>query len=406
MDAVIKRLFQSEAAWRYLDAYFPRIFGLIFHTYLLRHYGGEMYALPGWLLGMLGLLMGFFPDPHSYILVRAHGKSAQRLLGLTIPWLLMKVGVCTGIAAVGMYAMSTAHLTTSHGANWSTLFAATALYASVEFLWAVLGTTSLAIGNVKRVALYGVVARLTAILLIVLGWQIGLSNMAGDFLLATSPVLLAWVFLSPWRGTSRRSWLFFRFSLRTYTGWNQGIALATSAMFQLPLLIIGMYPAAGASTVGHIAYIGRLLQAALQPFQILQSIVIKEAAQAARSIKSAGTNQLKWIFRIGSTGIFGAGIAVLGASNFVGDMTRDSSLLAMAMVAGVAVSIWNRYELAKLLATPKIKELFVFGYLPVVSITTLLTILLMDFAGLLGLAIVTLLGWISLSISWKWTQRV
>jgi hypothetical protein len=404
MDAMIKRLFQSEAAWRYLDAYFPRIFGLIFHTYLLSHYGGESYALPGWLLGVLGLSMAFFPDPHSYILVRAHGKSAQRLLGLTMPWLLMKVAACTGIAAVGMYALPTTHLITGHGTTWSTVFAATALYASVEFLWAVLGTTSLAIGDVKRVALWGVIARLIAIFSIALGWKLGFSSMTGDFLLATSPVLLVWVCLSPWRSGLRRSWLFFRFSLRTYTGWNQGVALATNAMFQLPLLIIGMYPAVGASTVGLIAYIGRLLQSALQPFQILQSIVIKEAAQAARGVTSADPSRLKWIFRVGSVCIFGAGAAVLGASVFVGDITWESFLLATAMVAGVAVSIWNRYELAKMLGTPRLKELFVFGYLPVVSITVLFASLSMDFAGLLGLAIITFLGWIGLSNSWKWTQ--
>jgi hypothetical protein len=401
---MIKRLFESEAAWRYIDAYFPRIFGLLFHTYLLRQYGGELYALPGWLLGMLGLFMAFLPDPHSYILIRAHGKSAQRLLGLTVPWLLIKIAACTGIAVVCMYALPTNHLTSAHGTTWSTVFAATALYGSVEFLWAVLGTTSLATGHVKRVALWGVIARLTAISLIALGWKIGASSMAEDFLLATSPVLLVWVFLSPWGGSLRRSWLFFRFSLRTYTGWNQGIALSTNAMFQLPLLIIGMSPAVGASTVGLIAYIGRLLQAALQPFQILQSIVIKEAAQAARGVTSADPNRLRWIFRFGGVAIFGSGAAMLGASVFLGNLTWASSLLAMSMFAGVALSTWYRYELATVLATPRLKELFLFGYLPVVSATLLLAMLFLDFAGLFGLAIITFLGWVFMSISWKWTQ--
>lgn len=401
---MIKRLFDSEAAWRYIDAYFPRIFGLLFHTYLLKQYGGELYALPGWLLGMLGLFMAFLPDPHSYILIRAHGKSAQRLLRLTVPWLLIKITACTCIAVVCMYALPTTHLTSAHGTTWSTVFAATALYGSVEFLWAVLGTTSLATGHVKRVAHWGVIARLTAITLIGLGWGIGASSMAGDILLATSPVLLIWVFLSPWGGSLRRSWLFFRFSLRAYTGWNQGIALATNAMFQLPLLLIGTFPAVGASTVGFIAYIGRLLQAALQPFQILQSIVIKEAAQAARGVTSADPNQLKWIFRFGGVAIFGSGAAMLGASVFFGTLTLSSSLLAIAMVAGVAFSTWNRYELAKVLATPRLKELFVFGYFPVVCATLLLAMLFLDFAGLFGLAIITFLGWIFMSISWKWTQ--
>lgn len=404
MDAMIMRLFASEAAWRYIDAYFPRVFGLLFHTYLLRQYGGELYALPGWLLGMLGLFMAFLPDPHSYILIRAHRERAHRLLALTIPWLLIKVAACTGIAVVCMYALPTTHLTSAHGTTWSTVFAATALYGSVEFLWAVLGTTSLATGRVKRVALWGLFARFSAISLIALSWKIGASSMAEDFLLATSPVLLAWVFLSPWKGSVRRSWLFFRFSLRTYTGWNQGIALATNAMFQLPLLIIGIHPAVGASTVGLIAYIGRLLQAALQPFQILQSIVIKEAAQAARGVTSADPKRLKWIFQFGGVAIFGSGAAMLGASVLFGNSTWASSLLAMAMVAGVAFSTWNRYELAKVLSTPRLKELFIFGYLPVVSATLLLAILFLDFAGLFGLAIITFLGWIFISISWKWTK--
>jgi len=404
MDTVIKQLFQSDIAWRYVDAYFPRIFGLVFHTYLLRQYGGELYALPGWSLGFLGLCMAFVPDPHSYILVRAHGKSARRLLGLTTPWLLIKVVICTGIAAVGMVAFSTTELTVAHGAAWQTVFAAAALYGSAEFLWAVLGTTSLATGCAKQVAVSGVLARLTSGFSIALVWSLGTPNMASDFLLATGPVLLAWVLLSPWRGGARRSWSFFNFSLREYSGWNQGIALSTNAMFQLPLLIVGMFPVVGAATVGHIAYIARLLQAALQPFQILQSVVVKDAALLARGGKGGDPGRLKWVFRVGGVGIFASGAATLVAFVMVGRLTWMPSLLALAMVAGVAISIWNRYELAKMLATPRLRQLFVFGYLPVVFTTALLAIFAMRFAGLPGLAAVTLLGWIGLSVSWMWTQ--
>jgi hypothetical protein len=401
---VIKRLLNSEAAWRYVDAYFPRIFGLIFHTYLLRHYGGDLYALPGWLLGILGLCMAFVPDPHSYILVRAHGKRAQRLLGLTTPWLLIKVALCTCIATIGMFVFATGHLIAAHGATWLAVFAAATLFGSVEFLWAVLGSTSLATGSVKRVALSGVIARLTAISFIALGWLFGTPNMALDFFLVTCPVLLVWVSLSPWRYSLRRSRLFFIFSLRRYTGWNQGIALATNTMFQLPLLIIGMYPAVGAATVGQIAYIARLLQAVLQPFQILQSIVIKDAAQVSRGVITAGPRRVEWLFRVGSVGIACVGFTALSAAVFVGNLIWITSMLALAMVAGVAVSVWHRYELAKMLATPRLKELFLFGYLPVIFATALLAVLSMHIAGLIGLAFVTLLGWIGLSISWMWTN--
>ena len=87
-----------------------------------------------------------------------------------------------------------------------------------------------------------------------------------------------------------------------------------------------------------------------------------------------------------------------------GSLSRSPSLLAMAMVAGVAVTIWNRYELSKVLATSRLRELFIIGYLPVVSITLLMAVLATRFWGLFGLAPIIFMGWVGLSLSWKWVD--
>lgn len=401
---MIKRLLNSEATWRYIDAYLPRVFGLCFHTYLLRQYGGELYALPGWMLGILGLCMALIPDPHSYILVRAHGVRARRLLGLAIPSLILKAATCSAIVFATVLIFPTAHMVNAHESAWPAVLAATVLYGSVEFFWAVLGTISLATGGMRRVALWGLVARLGAIVAIAIAWVFGESSMTGDLCLASIPVLVMWILLSPWRFSPSRSWRFFVFSLRTYAGWNQGIALATNMLFQMPLLMLGMYPEAGAATVGHLAYISRILQAVLQPFQILQSIVIRDVAQAARGVARLDASRLQWVFRAGSIGVMVCGSAVVGAAVMEGVLSRAPSMLALAMVAGVAVTIWNRYELSKVLATSRLKELFMIGYLPVVSMTLFMAVLAMRLWGLAGLAPIIFIGWVGLSVSWKWVD--
>lgn len=402
MEQVIRRVLRSETAWRYIDAYLPRGFALFLHTVLIQRYGGEAYALPAWTLGVLGVFLAALPDPHSFILVRRHGPGARRLLALTTPWLLLKAVIamllCTAVAT--MFAAPRL----GEEDLGSTLVVLAALFAgSVEFIWATIGTASLAIGNVRHVALVGTIARFVAVLILLAGWTLGETTITTDFLIASAPVAVAIFWVLPGTRNAKRSVLFMWFSVKKYAFWSQGVGLVTILLFQLPSIVIGLTPIVSTAGIGQFAYFTRLFQVVLQPVQILQSIVIRDTARAA---KGAVVN-FRWpkrMFRV--AGIGSALLTIVSASlgSKMALIDKDMAVLLGAVGCGLGVSTWYRFELAQFLATSGLRTLLVSGYLPVLAITLGLIVALVPLAGASGLGAAVFFGWTGMALSWKWTR--
>lgn len=400
----VRRLLGLDATWRLVDAYTPRIFGLFLNTFLIAKFGAALYALPGWLLGMYGLFLAVLPDPHSYILVRASGHRASSLYKLTVPFLVSKSVFCALLVFIVMFLTTSVNIIEIHGADWSKVAGAVLFYGGTEFLWAVLGTTSLAIGNVKISAQYGVIARIISAVFLLLLWRFGDIDIAASFFIAAFPVCVAWCFLSPYYFRWRRVMLFAVYSVKKYAGWMQGISLITAALFQLPIIALGAWPKVDPSLVGVAAFTNRLLMAGFQPFQILQSVVIRNAAKGNLHMDSSKFFGLKSIFKMGG--------AILGMLSFVaiayawrlGVLTSDGCGLIVAVCFGVSVSIWYRYELAVSLAVNDIKNIFFRGYVPSFCLAVAGIPVLMSFYSVAGLSLAVVVGWVALSNSWRWSK--
>lgn len=388
-----------EGAWRYVDAYIPRLFGLYLHTALIAKYGSAEYSVVAWLLGILAILFAAIPDPHSLLLVRSHGVPAQRLLGLSAPWLLLKVVLASALTWATLYGVATGLLmeqSSDHAA-----IAATLWLGSAEFLWAVLGTCSLAIGNVRTTAIAGVISRFAAVVVLTAGWLFDSLSLGESLAVAAAPTTVALVIRMP-PIRLRRSSTFMLFSLRTYAIWAQGISLVTIALFQLPMVVLGTTALATPAGVGQISYLSRILQAILQPLQILQSIVIRDSARA----RSGMTVDFRWMriaFRTGAGTLLVGGLAVLYLLDRREAIEPSTAGVGLGFTLGVAFSGWFRFELSQRLASANIRLLLMRAYLPILLATVLMIFALVPFFGAWGLAVGVALGWVALSLCWNWT---
>lgn len=398
----ISGLFVLDSTWRLIDAYAPRIFGLFFQTFLIAEFGADFYALPGWILGTFGLVLVIIPDPHSYILVRANGVRAQALYTLTVPSALLKILFASGLALVGLAATSTGQIAEPHGNAWFYVALAALFYGSTEFLWAILGTVSLANGKVRQIALTGIAARLIALCLLLFAWTLGGVGIAMNLALATAPVFIGWCILSPISMRWKRVRFFFVHGLIRYAGWLQGVALITAGLFQMPVIVLGMWPGADPTLVGIIAFTNRLLLAGFQPFQILQSVVIRDASVARIRNHPIDRTSLWIVFKTGGIGFAIVAQVGLAVAWWTGKIEPDALVLGAALSLGVAISIWYRHELAIALAIRSARRVFLLGYVPTLILAVLLTPLLIEFLGVYGLALAVVGSWVTLSNSWRW----
>ena len=393
-----------DSTWRLIDAYSPRVFGLLFQTFLIAQFGAGAYALPGWALGTFGLVLAVLPDPHSYILVRASGDRAHSLYALTVPSVLLKVLAASGVVLLSLIASPADQIVEPYGSGWYLVALAALFYGSTEFLWAVLGTVSLANGQVRRTAQTGILARLVSVLLLFAAWMAGTLGIGLSLALATAPVFLGWVFLSPISMRWSRISFFLVHGIISYAGWLQGIAFITGGLFQMPLIVLGMWSGADPALIGIIAFINRLLMAGFQPFQILQSVVIRDASRLHAQDRPVGRTSLWIVFKAGGLSFAFVSLIGLAFAWWSGRIGLDTLVLAAALSVGVATSIWHRHELAVALATRSARGIFLRGYVPAFTLTVLGTPLWIKFFGIYGLSAAVISGWILMSNSWRWAR--
>jgi hypothetical protein len=400
----ITRLFAQDGTWRLIDAYTPRVYGLFLNSFLIAEFGAKLYALPGWILGSFGLILAFIPDPHSYILVRANGPRAQALYALTVPSLLFKSLFAALLVMIGLSIATSGNITAPHGKDWNAVALAALFYGSTELLWAALGTISLANGNVRQTAQIGIIARIASIALLWVAWKYSGFGIAGGLVLATLPVFIGWCVLSPFSLRWRRIWFFFLHGLYRYAGWMQGISLVTVGLFQMPIIALGAWPSVDPALLGIVAFTNRLLMAGFQPFQILQSVVIRDASRMKHGGLLVNRTPLWIVFKLGGVVFFALALIGLGVAWESGTIGLDSLVLTASLSLGITISIWYRHELAVSLAVKNIRQILLVGYIPSFSLTILAAPLLMQFYGVYGLAFAIAFGWIALSNSWRWVK--
>jgi hypothetical protein len=405
MRAVTKGLWSSATLWRYVDAFAPRVFGLVVHTFLVLRHGMDAYALPTWCLGVFGLALAFIPDPHAFILVRRSGAAARRLLSLTTPWVVLKVAAAGIICGSSVTFAAADTLLAPHQGSVVVIVLSSVVFGAVEAAWAVLGTAALAIGNVRRVAITGVVARSISAALLIGAAARGPGPLCVDLVIASIPTTVALASLLPASWRASRLVPFMWVATKRYGIWSQGLAILTGTLLQAPALVLGVVPMASATGVGQLSYMTRLIGAALAPIQILQSVVIRELAIGKGRV-DARLAHMRRVMRVGAVGIGLVGLGGLGAIEQKGAFEPGIASLSTLLVSGVAVSCWYRFELSTQLATSRIRELFLYGYVPVLAVALVIGAGLVPVLGMTGLGVAIAVAWIGTALSWKWTQNV
>lgn len=403
MVAVIRGVLRSDTLWRYVDVFSPRVFALLFHSFIFSRYGASSYAFPAWILGIFTLTVGFIPDPHAFILARRYGPAAQRLFSLAIPWVWLKLGLAV-ILSLALIVASPSELGRALGAgNRFFLASAVCIYGSIDVMWSIAGTVRLATGDLKSFATAGVLARVVSISIVIvasLAWSIDLKWV---FLLASFPVLTALLpYFYRW-GRFSRSVAFGCFAFKHYAIWAQGVAFVTALLSQAPIVLFGITGNLSPAQIGQASFFLRIAMALMQPSQVLQSLVIAESTRLRGEI-NAKLLRLRNVFRAYGV-LFFAGTTAFGAYAVMKPYTDyEVAKLCAVLAVGLGVSIWYRFELSRLLATTRVRALLVIGYLPVIAACTLFGAIGYFAFQDLAIAIAVSGAWIGLSSSWRWVK--
>lgn len=398
----LRKLADGPVVWRYLDAFAPRLFGLVFHSLILHRFGGAGYALPAWIIGVFSLVVGPIPDPHGYILIRGHGDRARRLFSLTTPFLLAKMLLALMVTLICAPMLASQSLLNAQPGSLFLLIVSASAYAATESLWGALGTVSLAMGNVRRVAVAAIGSRMLGLGVLLFLGRMPQVSVSLYLLGYTLPLALSCLLFFPFHLRAKRIVVFAHYALKRYGIWSQGLALTTVALAQFAPFFMGMFDGVSAQQVGQIAYINRLVLAALVPLQVLQSIVIQGYARDG----AAQLGHYRKIFKLSGFALLGFGGYEIWHFWKQGAIEPQAAIATSLILLGVSISCWFRFELTALLASPRIRELFLHGYLPVVVGATVLVFPIGELFGVVGLGALTLAAWCGLSLSWLWVPVV
>ncbi len=398
----MKRVYQSEALWRYVDVFLPRVFALGIHSLLIARYGAGQYALVAWILGMMALIAGFIPDPHSYILLRGHGNRARNLLSLAAPWYFGKVFLSGAVTLLLVFVLASNALVAPHATSLWPVVSAAIVYASAELCWALVGFGAFASGDLPKVAKIGVIVRLISLLSLV---AIAPTSIYVDLIIVGGPLAITATLLLPFSFRAKRIFLFAFSAIRRYSVWSILIGAATGLVGQAAPLMMGAAPTVAAKDVGFVSYFSRLIMVGLQPFQVLQSLVIKEVSMSGGEYTNR-LRQSRIAFRVGAIFIGTVGACALALAYVEMLMSIEAITILSLFLFGAALSCWYRFEIALVLATEGIKELFLKGYLPTILTATTVAILAINLLGVAGIGVALFVAWMGISLSWKWSNAV
>lgn len=397
---LVRRLNSSEAAWRSADAFTPRIIALLLHTVALAGFGSSGYAVIAWVTSVFALSYALIPDPHSYILIRRHGAGATRLARLATPVIVLKGALSLGLSLISAYFLLAASLKESAGPNLGGYILAGALYSISEAWWSYVGVIGLAEEKLKKTAQLGMAARATGLALLGIASFAHVSSPALLSLIYCAPILGVTAFLMSWAWAPRRALIFYKFGVRRYALWSQGIGLSTGWLGQLVPIVAGLSTAIAPAEVGVLAYVTRVLGAAMTPLQVLQSVVIKLVAKHKDAHAPAVKRYDRW-FKIATLVLmlgYSAGL-VVGHYFYTVSLSLTAGLAIQGL--GLFIVSWHRVALTSVMASHRARPLFLAGYLPVLVLSTALAWPVLQWGGILGLSVLSTVGWTYIAFSWK-----
>lgn len=400
IKSTLSRLYQADVTWRTLDAFSPRILALFLHTGALAAFGAAGYAVIAWITSVFALTYSLLPDPHSYVLVRRQGKGALRLAGLVTPVIVAKGFLALTVSGLSAHFFLTQSLRDSVGSALNAYLVAGLVYSLSEAWWSYAGVISLAADRLRPTAALGLVMRLVGLALMGIAWSLGYKDPFVLALVYCGPLLLVLGVILPWAWRPKRMALFYNLGVRRYALWSQGIGLSTGWLGQLVPIVAGLTPGMSPTDLGVLSYVTRVLGAAMTPLQVLQSIIIKLVAQCKDAQAPAVKRYDRW-FKAATLvlAVFYSGGLLVG--HWFYGVTWALCLSLAIQGLGLFIVSWHRVALTALMASQRARPLFLVGYLPVLLLTTGLAWPVSAWAGLLGLSILSTVGWTYIAFSWR-----
>lgn len=399
MPPKLSRLLQSAAAWRAVDAFSPRLFALALHTGVIAAFGLAGYAVFAWVAGTFALCFALIPDPHSYLLVRAHGARALRLARLVTPVMLGKGIVVPLIAAGSAYLFLSDELKASVGSQLNAYILASLCYSLTEALWAYVGVLNLAADRLRKSAISGLGARTTGLLLVLFAYAQGLHHPVALTFIYCLPLFVAIAAFTPAKWRPRASIIVWHIGVRRYALWSQGIGLTSGWLSQVVPLVAGAIPAITPAELGVVAYATRVMGAAIAPLQVLQSIIIKQVA-LSKDASAPAVIRYDRLFKgitLALTALIVGG--TLGSGWFY-HLTPMVVVALLVQAYGLLIFCWYRVPLTACMTTAP-RKIFMLGYLPATLVVALLAWPAATWGGLLGLTLLAAVAWTYISLSWK-----
>lgn len=393
-------LLRSDAFWRYVDAFVPRIFALGLHTLVVWRFGAAQYALAAWVAASCALAAAFVPDPHSYLFVRAHGPRATRLAALFTPYLWAKAVLSAALSCAAAHVLTSDALRDPVADQFGAVLVGAALYGMSEFLWTYSSAVGFTSERMRSVAVLGIIARLAGVAVAAFAswrWQPGIGVLVG---LYAVPTLLACAWVQPWSFNVRRCALAQVHALKSYALWSQGVSLSSAVIAQLLPTGVGMLEGVKAADAGAIAYMTRMLAGLTMPFQVLQGLVVKNFTKF-RDDRTPAMLRYRRVFRAGAVGCFALTSVAMATMAMHGELSVASAAAMAAYAAATAALTWNRFELSLRTSRGSIRPLFTRAYGPVAAVSVPACALAGVSLGLPGLVAASTVSCVLLALSWR-----
>jgi len=362
----------KEELWRFVDALAPRGFGFLMHSFLIWHFGATQYAYPVWIMGICGALMSLIPDPMGYVNLSKNKRSVRNRILLLTPWLwgklLLAIFCCL---AISLFFQNETLVT--EGGNFGIFAIIAALsFTLSETLMAVLSINMFMLDKLQSWSKIGLLLRVVLLLVIFYFTSNNIITLNVALLIYGMPLIILCLWKLPLGGFSKNSYKAGMTVLRSYSIYGQLNGFILSQLLQFPLLISGMIPNISPNTIGTFGYLLKIFNLILQPFYILQSIIVKKIVQSSskelnnEKLNISAIERYKIFYRVTALG------TILLSCLLTFYVAEDQSSVIFIGV-GLAGYVYSRYEQAILYAHKNLAFLFFKVYLPTLGILLVAT---------------------------------
>jgi hypothetical protein len=359
----IERLWKHEVLWRYVDALAPRGFGFLLNTFVILKFGAHAYALPAWIMSVMGVLLSLLPEPMGYVLVSGRPAGAQKLARVLVPWLYGKLILCFGlaVAAVQVAAAELLETVTPIEAVWDVVGAL--MFMAGEVLWSTCAVNSFAAGTLARWARLGIALRIVAAAASIFVARLPGGNIGQSMVAFSVPLVVASVANLGWPRRLPRSWRVGWGALGRYSLWTYLNAFLINAIAQVPIVWAGSSLAVTPQVVGQLSYALRVLNVIVQPLTILQSVLIRDFARS-KSTRDTAFRRYMLLFR-GAGGMAMVATLVLALMSVrIAQSGYELPVAIVFMGIGISIMTFFRYEFALLNGFREARFIYWQAFLP------------------------------------------